>query len=216
VTGKPTDLELMMLADGELPAERAREVQAAVERDPTMRAKLEALGHLGESVKTYLETETDEAERRVPEFADMWSNIERAIRTPEHRAAPVTAPPRPREAASPGLWATLREWFEGHRAHVVTGLVSAGAVAGLMLALRPQPAAPGTTRVMVATPVPATAAAAPCPPDGPAVPRTPPEVESFEVYEGSGMVFSLPGDDADEGDATVIWISKDQDEEDPI
>ena len=83
MTGKPSDLDLMLLADGELSAERAREVQAAVERDPIMRAKLEALGHLGESVRTYLETETDNAEHAVPEFADMWANIQRGIAAPD-------------------------------------------------------------------------------------------------------------------------------------
>jgi hypothetical protein len=35
------------------------------------------------------------------------------------------------------VWARILSWFERHRGHVITGAVSAGAVAALALILRP-------------------------------------------------------------------------------
>jgi anti-sigma factor RsiW len=216
VATRPTDLELMMLADGELPAERAREVQAAIAADPLLKARLDGVGALGDGLRDHLARETERAEADLPEFADLWAGIERGIQG----EAPVAAPeapvvparrPRATPAADAGAWAAIRGWFEGARGHVLTGLVSAGAVAGLMLWLRPlrivEPAAP--TRVDGPPVVATMVAGTPCG-DATAAPA-PPEVESFEVFEGSGAVFTLPGDGEDDSAATVIWISKDQD-----
>jgi hypothetical protein len=215
VAARPTDLELMMLADGELPAERAREVQAAIAAEPLLKARLDGIGALGDGVREHLARETERAEADLPEFADLWAGIERGIQgeapavAPEAPAVPAHRP-RATAVADAGAWAAIRGWLEGARGHVLTGLVSAGAVAGLMLWLRPlrivEPAAP------VREPVPVVAtmvAGSPC--GDPAAAPAPPEVESFEVYEGSGAVFTLPGDGEDDSAATVIWISKDQD-----
>jgi hypothetical protein len=46
-----------------------------------------------------------------------------------------------------------------------------------------------------------------------------PEVEELEVYDGSGVVMTVPGDDEEGGESssTVIWITSDADlVEDPI
>jgi hypothetical protein len=85
-------------------------------------------------------------------------------------------------------------WLGGHRSHIATGLVSAGAVAGLALALRPS--APAPTVVVKTVQVPAVAPVA--------VVHTPPEVESLEVTDGTGTVFTF--DDDDDGVSGVIWI----------
>jgi anti-sigma factor RsiW len=212
VATPPSDLDLMMLADGELPPDRAREVQAAVDREPALKAKLVALGQVGETVRGYLETETDRAEADLPEFADMWATIERRIAASGSSAEAAPAAPAPARSSEPGgAWAAIRGWFEGHRGHLMSGLVGAGAVAGLMVWLGPPARIIERTTVQAPTMGPTQVAApAPC---GPATlaPAMPPEVESFEVYEGSGMVFTLPGEGEGDSAATVIWISKDQD-----
>jgi hypothetical protein len=219
----PTDLELMMLADGELEPGRAREVAAAAERDPTAKAKLAGLAQVGAAVKATLEGEAAHAEADVPEFADMWGHIERKLAAPERdegedrvRVPPARAPSRS-NADALGGWASARAWLSGHRGHMLSGLVSAGAVAGIMLWLRPpgapiaasDEAAPSHSAPIRATVV---ASAPPCTPAGavPLAPAAPPEVEDFEVYGGSGMVFTLPSEGAGDSSATVIWIDKDQ------
>jgi hypothetical protein len=219
----PTDLELMMLADGELDGDRAREVAAAVERDPVARAKLQSLAQVGERVRTYLEIETDHAESDVREFADMWAGIEREIKLDGQGAgrdevlAPIRAPmPVPGMA----LWATTRNFLSGHRGHILSGLVSAGAVAALMLALgRPERTAgpSGPTRAIGSTPVNNQLPGGPVQIPPALAPASPPEVEDFEVYDGTGMVFTLPSEGEGDSSAAVIWINKDQDTvEDPI
>ena len=122
---KPADSELMQHADGEL-GERAADVSGELERDPTARAKAEALGELRELVRGHLELAADEVDDR--KFQAMWREVGKAIE------APV------------GVWSRIGAWFDRHRGHLITGAVSAGAVAALALILRPgdrQPDGPG-------------------------------------------------------------------------
>lgn len=94
--------------------------------------------------------------------------------------------------------AGLRGWFSRYRSHVATGLVSAGAVAGLSLALRPDPQAPATRATR--EPVVLTPAV-----HAPEL-RTPPEVESLEVQGGTGTVFTVEDED---GETAIIWVESD-------
>ena len=119
------------------------------------------------------------------------------------------APARPRGGAGrgtggdgPGRAVDLGPglaWLGGHRSHVITGLVSAGAVAGLSLALRPS----SDPKVVVKTvQVPAIQPTQ-------VMAGTPPSVESLELVGGSGTVFTLADDDGD-GDTAVIWVEPDE------
>jgi anti-sigma factor RsiW len=67
----PSDMELMLYADGELPADEASEIAAWLAENGDARLKLESLRQVGEAVRTYAELETDRAEVEVPAFADM-------------------------------------------------------------------------------------------------------------------------------------------------
>lgn len=171
----------MLAADGEAPA---------TDLGPDGAATVAAVHELGELVRGSLELATDDAE---PRLASLWELVERRLERDQEPADPVRTP-----APRASVWARAWSWLGGHRSHVATGLVSAGVVAGLALALRPTPA----DRVVVKTvQVPVQ----------PAVIMTgsPPTVESMELIGGSGTVFTI-GDDDGDGDAAVIWVEPDE------
>ncbi|HWM88777.1 MAG TPA: hypothetical protein VNO33_23160 [Kofleriaceae bacterium] len=205
-----SDADLMMYADGELPADEARAVADWLAAEPAARLKLESLRQVGEAVRTYTELETDRAEVEVPAFADMWSRIERRIhangagqRAPARAAAEDREPVRTRrESGGPaGWWAGVRRWFEDHRGHVLTGAISAGAACALMLALGP------TGEVQIAG-----EGKRPDPVQRAVLASQPPEVEDLEVYEGSGTILTIEPEGKDDSGAAVIWISSDQEQ----
>lgn len=184
---KPTSLDYMLAADGELaPSERPAGYSEAAAADTAA-----GVAELGALVRGHLELSADEAE---PRLAELWDLVERRLdREEEAVAAPVRA-----EAERPSWLARARAWMSGHRSHLATGLVSAGAVAALAVALRPEP----TERTIVKTvQVPAT------PPTNLAA--SPPEVESLDVTGGTGMVFAVAGE-GDEGDTAVIWVEPEE------
>jgi anti-sigma factor RsiW len=210
----PSDLELMLYADDELPPDEARSVAAWIASHPDARAKVEAIRQMGEVVRTYVELEADQAE---PRLEDAWSAIARKIHTngrvvaeegddevPATRRQKTLPRPEPQE----GLWASIRGWFGEHRGHVITGVVTAGAVAVLMFFMGPREQV--TERTVRSTTVGAGTPAA--------LESQPPEVEDLEVYEGSGTILTIEPEGDDDSGAAVIWISNDEDEitEDPI
>jgi len=168
------DAELMQHADGELPERAARELGARLERDPDAQAKVAALGELGELVRGHLELSAEAV--LDARFQRMWREVDKAI-----------------EAQAPrGVWARIGAWFEHHRGHVITGLVSAGAVAAIALVLRPSDREPSyassSTRIDVL----------------PAAMRAAPVVESLDTPDGSGTVMNFEDED---GHTTVIWVT---------
>lgn len=207
----PTDLELMLYADGELPPDEARAVAAWIAEHPEARAKVEGVHQVGDLLRTWGELEADAAE---PRMEAAWQRIARGIhangRTTADEAAEVPRTRRQRTVTreEPGLWASVRRWFGEHRGHLVTGAVTAGAVAALMFAIGPRERI--TERVrdpgVVGGGTPA------------ALESQPPEVEDLEVYEGSGTVLTIEPEGKDDSGAAVIWISNDDEEntEDPI
>ena len=208
---RPTDMELMMYADGELAGDEARAVAAWLAKDEPSRVKVESLRQVGEAVRTYVEIEADQAEVEVPAFAQLWSRIERRVHANGHAepAAVEVAPAAPRPAARrreperTGMWASIRRWFEEHRGHVLSGAVSAGAVAALMLAVGPRErVVERQTEVVKGGGVVTGGTPA-------ALRSEPPEVEELEVYEGSGTVLTIEPDGDDDSAAAVIWISND-------
>jgi hypothetical protein len=166
---KPHDIDLMEHADGERDhSERLR--------DPAAREKVEALGELSELVRGHLELSAD----AVPaaRFEQLWDAIDKSI----------TSTP----AKSAGVWSRIGSWFERHRGHVITGVVSAGAVAALALVLRGPSS--GTT----------TATSGHGSPNVVPVAYRPTEIESLETPGADSTVFNLQDED---GPATVIWVT---------
>lgn len=173
----PSDLELMEHADGE---HDDPELIARLERDPEARARLEAIQEIGELVRGHLELSADAV--HDAKFAAMWRRID------DQLVAPAT-----------GLWARISGWFDRHRGHVITGVVSAGAVAALALVLRPgnsELGASGAHAIEVR----------------PVALRAAPEIDSLDTPGGSSTVISLADDDSN---AAVIWVTSDDDAEAP-
>jgi anti-sigma factor RsiW len=191
------DSELMALADGELDERTTREIEELLASDPAARTKVEAVGELGELVRGHLELAADD----VPDqrFAALWREVDKAIereRAPEPSRDGESVPVRvPVEG---GFWRRLGRWFDDYRGHMITGAVSAGAVAALTLILRPGTdgdgsLAGGSGRTDPRAPIPAQ----------PVVHR-PAEIEALDTPGGTGMVFNLEDED---GSTTVIWVT---------
>lgn len=192
----PRGVDYMLAADGELGDDERATFGAAFSASDAD-ATAAGVTELGALVRGHLELSADEAE---PRLADLWDLVERRLdRDVEAVEAPAAA-----AAPTPSWFARALAWMSGHRSHLATGLVSAGAVAALALALRPEPPAP-TERVVVKTvQVPAIAPTV--------LTASPPEVESLELDGATGTVFTVAGE-GDEGETAVIWIEPDEPED---
>jgi anti-sigma factor RsiW len=172
---KPSDIELMQYADGELDERDAARIRAAIERDPDARTKVEAIGQMSEVAAGHLELAADTASER--RFEAMWREVKKEIDV----AAPI------------GLWARLTSWLDRHRGHVITGAVSASAVAALALILRP------------GAPESATAKTGPTVIDvQPAALRAPTVIEDLETPGARNTVVTIEDDD---GHMTTIVVT---------
>jgi hypothetical protein len=178
----PNDIDLMQHADGELDD---RDFEQGIESDPVAHAKLEGLGEINELVRGRLELAADDVSDR--KFAAMWRSIDRTLDSSSEvpaRAAPA------RESVS--VWRRIGGWFEHYRGHLVTGMVSAGAVAALALILRSGDGDVPDDPTKIGAPI------------VPVKFRTPPQVESLDTPDGTGTVLNLEDDD---GNTTVIWVT---------
>ena len=203
---KPTDPDLMLLADGGLADGEAGALERAA--GPTGAAKLAALREVGELVRGHLELAADAAE---PRLAGLWDLVERRLDA-DPAAAPAPAAAATAAPAPRGPWRRFSQWLDAHRGHVLTGALSAGAVAAVAIMLR---AEPRVEYREVAVPVRADGGAAvPVGGDGGVagpvvvVAATPPEVESLEVSGGTGTVFTVEDEDGGP-DTAVIWVTPD-------
>lgn len=190
-----SDVDLMMHVDGELPAGDSQRLDAQLVGGMDVpssagRTKVAALRELGELVRGHVELVTDEAE---PKLAGMWHELSKRL---DNEAAPEL-PAREVPARGVGTW--ILQWFERYRGHVLTGTLSAGAVAAVALLMRP--AAP---QEPVALPLRS--------PRGitPTLVSAPPEIESLEVPNGMGTVLTLEDED---GAAAIVWITPEDVEE---
>jgi len=167
-----SDLDLMEHADNEFDD---AEISARIERDPEARAKVESVRQIGELVRGHLELSADD----VPDarFGAMWRRID------DQLVAPAT-----------GVWARVSAWFDRYRGHVITGAVSAGAVAALALILRPATPDAGVRGVgadaILARPVAL---------------RTTPEIDALDTPGSTSTVINL--DDEEDGHTAVIWVT---------
>jgi anti-sigma factor RsiW len=178
----PDDIELMQHHDGELSERASEEVEARLAADPQARAKQESLAQVAEILRSHLELAADNVSDR--RFDAMWKEIDAATSTPAR-------------APSPGVWSRITGWLDRYRGHVITGALSAGAVAALALILRTTGGStaddPTTAQRPFAIDV------------RPAAMRTAPEIESLETPNGEGTVLNLEDED---GHTTVIWVSR--------
>ncbi|MGE5180872.1 MAG: hypothetical protein ACM31C_02360 [Acidobacteriota bacterium] len=175
---KPSDPELMQHTDGEL---------EDVELDADARAKVDALGELGELVRGHLELSADAVPDR--RFDALWREIDKSIGRTERKGE---SEPTKVEVPRRGFWRRAGRWFDRYRGHLITGAVSAGAVAALALVLRP-----GGDRT------PTAGGGHGTPQITPAVYR-PTEIEELDTPGGNASVMNLKDED---GSTTVIWVT---------
>lgn len=178
---KARDVDLMALADGEADERELEELM----RDPASRGKVEAVGELGELVRGHLELTADAVPQK--KFDALWREIDKGI---DRQRESVSEPVKDRAPAPAGFWRRVGRWFDHYRGHVITGAVSAGAVAALALILR----GPGSDGHIAGT-------------KGPVEPMPvmqPAEIESLDTPGGTGTVFNLEDED---GSTTVIWVT---------
>jgi len=167
-----TDLELMEHADGEPTGAMAA---GRIARDPDAQAKVTSIQQMSELVRGHLELSADAV--HDAKFAAMWHRIDEQLEAPR-----VT-----------GLWASLAGWFDRYRGHVITGAVSAGAVAALALVLRPgvpDRGIPGLRGGAIDV--------------RPVALRATPEIDLHDTPGESSTVINLEDED---GHTTVIWLT---------
>lgn len=178
------DIDLMQHADGELDARSVATVEKRLASDPEARTKAEALGEVSELVRGHVELAVDDVP--AARFDRMWRAIDEAT------AAPATRTAQPAE--SRGLWASFTGWFDRYRGHVLTGALSAGAVAALALVLRSGAGSSDGDKHDPSSGIDVQ----------PAALRMTPEIESMDTPDGEGTVLNLEDED---GHTTVIWVS---------
>jgi anti-sigma factor RsiW len=177
------DADLMALADGELDERETRELEDLLSRDPAARAKLDALGELGEIVRGHLELSADAVPAK--KFDALWREIDKGIereKAPEKAVEPKAAPA--------GFLRRVGRWFDQYRGHIITGMASAGAVAALALVLRSPASEQGVKGKAPVEQMP--------------IVHRPAEIESLDTPGGTSTVFNLEDED---GDTTVIWVT---------
>ena len=189
------DIDLMRSFDGEME-------EADVSQDANAQAKLQALAQVGDVVRTHLELSADDADARL---SLLWNNIERRIEQDDAAAEhAVDRPPTSVREPSGGVWHSIRNWFQGTRGHMTTGVFAAAAAAALVLLLRP----PVERQVVVERTVPAVA---PAPAVMPVVLKsTPTELGTLDVTDGTSTVMRVGGDE-ERSAATVIWVTRGDD-----
>ncbi len=218
---RPSDVDIMMYLDGELEGADAKAVVAFLESDEDAKTKATSLGQLSELLQGSMELEADEA---ADKLAGLWSGIDKAIHSKglgrngvaseAHLESVAEVKSEAAKAEARATDALVKKanqsWLGGWQSHLMTGAFVAVAVAVLMIATRPDATKPeGPTAVRQVTPAAVVSVA---------LASQDPEVEDLEVYDGSGVVMTIPGDaEGAEGASTVIWISNDTDVvEDPI
>jgi hypothetical protein len=213
------DIDLMAHFDRELGDDVGDTAPAAIDKD-----KLRGLSDVSELVRGHLEMQADE----TPDFsAAMWSKIESRLNgADEVRGSTRSSIVVEDRSSSPGERSSARQdtssgsrswnasaanagWFARHRAHIVTGMASAGVVAAIALWMRPH-AEPTTNTVAIAPLTPSNVIANPDPRNTVpvivpvALAKQPTDVEALDVSDGSGTVMTIADED---GETAVIWIS---------
>lgn len=185
-TPTPTDLELMLWADGELEGEARERVAAYVAHDQAAQAKLAAMGLVGDLLR-----EEARADTRADDLADLIMGRLLAEAQPEAPPAPaklaevIPLRPTPRRRTHPGVWA------------LAVGAVAAAA--GLLLWSRGPSPIEGSLASVTTHQTPAP----------PAEAERGVEVAALDTGEHAGAIFYVPSDSAQASDTAVVWITAD-------
>jgi len=221
----PSDLELMMYADGELEGERLREVRQALHRDSSLRSKLAAL-----SLTSSIVRESSESAASSVDFAD--AIMAKIAASPEAVLDPRDAAPEPRKVAEvtplarPELSKSLPKTAakagpsnDNARGIFALAAVAVAAAAGLMIWGRMDTDVPRPQSAPVA--MVATPEAAPTPTPAPPVADTPTnaaenegevgvEVAAVDFGSRIGTIFYVPTEAATSNHTTtVVWLADD-------
>lgn len=219
----PTDLELMLYADGELEGERLREVKLAIEKDATLRSKLTALRLASEIVRDdALATEVDLTDGIMARIAATPDTAERDPRdaAPRPKAQEERPPAKVEPLLRPGVGKVAAKGGASNdnaRGIFALTAVAVAAAAAMMIwgRMDSAPTRPQNAPVAVAPTTPETAPApAPVPPA--AAPAQESEtdvgVEVAAVDFGSriGTIFYVPTEAAPSNHTTtVVWLADD-------
>jgi hypothetical protein len=159
--------------------------EASIELTAEGSAKVDAIHEMGELVRGRLELAADD----VPDarFAAMWKEIDKQIDLKKVET------PAPVVVESAGFLSRLGRWLDRYRSQIITGAVSAGAVATLALVLR---GGGGATTHSSHDPIDVRPVANNH--------RGPAEIEDLDTPEGTSTVFNL---DDEDGSTTVIWVT---------
>ena len=202
------DEELMAFLDGELPPRDAREVEARIDASAETRQKVEALEEMSELVRTHYERETEAAE---PGMAAAWARLEAQLGAEPPVPAASTRAEAARASEGGGFWQSIVDVFRPRFGYVLTGAIGVAAGALLVTALRPITIQIVGVREPV--PVPIVDGAQP---EVVAAAAEETEVDDLDVQSGTGMVFQVPGQNAEKPATTVIWVTDDAPTEGPI
>ncbi len=212
---KPTDVDIMMFLDGELHGDEAKAVERYLAESDDASEVAESLAQIGALVQGSVELAADAAEDKL---SGLWGGIERAISAngvskEEAPVIPLHERASQKNAEEKGTQELVLRagWFGGWQSHAVIGSFAAIAAALVMYVT--------TTGKAEETAAPAPAIIAKSLPSEPTPTIVPvalrsqePEVEALEVYDGSGVIMTVPADDeSDEAATTVIWITSDDD-----
>lgn len=213
--GTPSDLELMLYADGELPEERIAEVEAYLDRSASARSKLRGLDLASALIR-------EDALDRAARAGDLTDAIFARIQAEAPVVAPAPAPKLatvhalPVAARVPG--AKAKPANDGSRAIFTLAAVAFAAAAGLMIwgkariaqdpqaHLRPMPAQTAAPRPELPAPAPAKSAeVAEGGDDEHGV-----EVATVNFGSRSGSIFYVPkGAAPSNATTTVVWLNDD-------
>jgi anti-sigma factor RsiW len=187
---RPTDMELMLFADGELDAERAAAVAAWVEHHDEARSKITAMHMLSGIVR-------HEAEAKSAGAIDLVDAI-----MAEVAKEPAKPPKRSAELRWPAARRTSLPRSRGVRAFSAFGAAVLAAAAALLLWTRHEVPAPHARAVASGSASPAASA------DGAHEHGV--EVWSVDFGSQSGAVFYVPSEGSESGTTTVVWVSEDE------
>ncbi len=221
----PTDLELMLYADGELEGERLREVKLAVEKDAALRSKLTALRLASDIVREdALAADIDLTDGIMARITAASGTAERDPRdaAPAPKVAEQRLPAKVEPLLQPGVGKKVaaKRGASNDNARGIFALtaVAVAAAAAMMVwgrvdtaPTRPQEApvavAPNTQETAPAEPAPAPPAAAPA---GEGETDVGVEVAAVDFGSRVGTIFYVPAEAAPSNHTTtVVWLADD-------
>lgn len=209
---RPTDMELMLFADGELDEPRHHEVERFLASDAEGRDKLAGLRVVG----AFVQEQADDGPSALNIADAVMARVAqegRSARVPADNVIPLQgrrnqAPKSEREAPASGLFGRTSRavyYFAG-------AAIAAAAAMSLWVQVDPQmPALPPTTAIVPgaqAVPGPVAALPADTAPVAALEPDVGVEVAAIDFGTRSGAIFYVQGNEAATGGTTtVVWVN---------